>query len=194
MKKTKLTKIAILSFLLFALSSCYTYKTSFVGNIHQNAIGKSKNEILRTYGVPERITDDGANGSVLVYEQQSQTTISNAGGYSYGRSASVGGAIYNNGGMIGAQQTRSGQVSAMSGVSQTFNNKTFCYLYLNPEGIVYDFKSNYGAQFQDYRCFSKVKTWLFVGLTCVGVYPAVISIPVAIILQRKAKKNGEICK
>jgi len=52
-------------------------------------MGHNKNEILRTYGVPDRITDDGAGGSILVYEKYTQTTITNASFGTYGRSSTV---------------------------------------------------------------------------------------------------------
>lgn len=52
-------------------------------------MGHNKNEILRTYGVPDRITDDGAGGSILVYEKYTQTTITNASSGTYGRYSNV---------------------------------------------------------------------------------------------------------
>jgi hypothetical protein len=59
---------------------------------------------------------------------------------------------------------------------------------------VYDFKTNYGAQYEFNRCFNKTTTWVGVGISCLFLYPAIVTVPWAIIAQKKAKKNGIICK
>lgn len=181
----------------FTLTSCYsTYSSqTYKGNVHQEAIGKSKNEILRSYGIPDRTTDDGQGGTVLIYEKVTQTTVVNTGGVNYSQSQSVGGAIYNSQGVLGASQTQSGSVSQGYGYSQTSQNKTFCNLFLDEKNNVYDFKSNYGALFDTkyYRCFNKTNTWLLVGASVITIYGPIVTVPAAIIAQRKAKKKGEIC-
>ncbi|WP_157578853.1 hypothetical protein [Pontibacter roseus] len=179
---------------IFSLSSCYTTRYSYSGNVHQQTIGKSKNEILRNLGVPDRTEDDGAGGSILVYEKFTQTTIASANSASYARASTSGAAIYGNGGILAASDTRAGQVSAMNGISQTSTSKTFLYVFVNRNNMVYDFKSNYGALYDTSRCFNKTLTWVGVAGSALFVYPLVVTVPLAIIKQSKAKRNGEICQ
>ena len=186
------------NFLIFIgltlLTSCYSTYYTYKGNVHQQSIGQNKNQILRTYGVPDNTTDDGAGGSVLVYEKYTQTTTTNVNSGSYGRSSTLAGAIYGNGGIIGGSQTQAGSITSTNGISQTSTSKTFCYLFLDTNNIVYDFKTNYGAQYDRNRCFNGTLTLLGVGVSCALIYPAVVTVPWAIIAHRKAKKNGLICK
>jgi hypothetical protein len=177
------------------LTSCYSTYYTYKGNVHQQAIGQNKNQILRTYGVPDNTTDDGAGGSILVYERYTQTTTTNINSGSYGRSSTVGGAIYGNGGIIGGSQTQAGSISSTNGISQTSTSKTYCYLFLNNKNIVYDFKTNYGAQYDENRCFNKTTTWVNVIVYSIFIPPVIVAaVPLAIIAQKKAKKNGLICK
>jgi hypothetical protein len=192
MKKNINTIILIVIVLFY--SSCYSTYSSYKGNVHQQAIGKTKNEIMRSYGPPDQTQDDGAGGTIMMYEKFTQTTVTNGSSASYGRSSVVGGSIYGNNGVLSGADAVSGSVSSMSGVSQTSVDKTFCYLFLNKSNIVYDFKTNYGAQFEYNRCFDKTKTWLGVAASCFLVYPALVTIPWAIVAQGKAKKAGNICK
>ncbi len=185
--------LGLISFLTL-LTSCYSSYYTYKGNVHQQAIGQNKNQILRTYGVPDNTTDDGAGGSILVYEKYTQTTTTNINSGSYSRSSTAAGAIYGNGGIIGGSQTQAGSISSTSGISQTSTSKTFCYLYLDKNNIVYDFKTNYGAQYDYHRCFNKTLTWVSVGTSCLLIYPAFVTVPWAIIAQKKAKKKGLICK
>lgn len=198
LKKTKqMVKIKLFAIIIFAnlLTSCYSTYYTYSGNVHQRAIGQNKNQILRTYGIPDKTTDDGAGGSIFVYESYTQTTTTNINSGTYGRSLAYGGAIYDNGGIIGASQTQAGSVSSTYGVSETSINKTFCYLFLDKNNIVYDFKTNYGAQYEEYSCFSKTRTWLNVSVYCLLFPPVIVAaIPCAIIAQKKAKRKGMICK
>lgn len=178
---------------LLTLSSCYSTKYNYTGNVHEQAVGKSKNEILRLYGIPDKTEDDGDGGKILAYEKYTQTTRTNAGAYNYGNSSTVGGAIYGNGGILGATDTRSGSISQFGSVSQSSVDKQFCYLFLNNKGICYDFKSNYGAKYSSYSCFDKVLTWTSVAYSAIFIIPLPITITLALIEQKKAKKNGNIC-
>jgi len=176
------------------MSSCYSRYYTYKGNIHQEAVGKSKNDILRSYGPPERSQDDGAGGTIMIYEKFTQTTITNAGAATYGRSATEGGVVYGNGGIIGGSQTQSGSISSMNGISQTSTDKSYCYLFLNQNNQVYDFKTNYGAQYSFNKCFQPVTTWLGVGMSCLLIYPAIVTIPWATVAHIQAKKKGIMCK
>ena len=176
------------------MSSCYTTYSVYKGNVHQQAIGQSKNEILRSYGVPENIMDDGAGGIILVYEKYTQTTTTNSATGSYGSSSTTGGGIYGNGRVVGEQQTKVGAVSSSNEISQTSTSKTYCYLFLDSNNIVYDYKTNYGSLYDYNQCFNKKETWWWVRYSCLFIFPAVITIPWAIVEQKKAKKKGIICK
>lgn len=175
------------------LTGCYTtYSTqTYIGNSHQEAIGKSKNEILRSYGVPDKTTDDGQGGTILIYEKITETTVVNT----VGVSQSSGSVVYNSQGALGASQSRAGNISQGYGRSETTQNKTFCNLFLDNSGKVYDFKSNYGALYETQysRCFNKTNTWMLVGASVFTIYGPIVTVPTAIIMQRKAKKKGEIC-
>jgi hypothetical protein len=198
MKNQQIFKYFLLFLCCTTLSSCYTTATlsEYKGNVHQQAMGKTKNEVLRIYGPPDNTTDDGAGGTILMYEKYSTTTITNAGAATYGGANTIGAAIYGSGGIIGGSQTRGGAVSTMSGYSQKSTDKTYCYLYLNSKNVVYDFKTNYGAQY-DYksvRCFDGTMTWACVCLSALTVYGPIITVPWAIIAQSKARKKGELCR
>lgn len=188
-------KIKLLSIICLTqlLTSCYTRYYTYEGNVHQKSIGKTKNEILRLYGMPNQITNDGNGGSVLVYEKYTQTTVSNIGNTSYAGSTTYGGVVYNNNSILGGSRTNSMGVSSTRGISQTSTNKTYCNLFLNSDNIVYDFKTNYGEMYVTNRCFDRTLTWIGVGTSCLLLYPALVTIPWAIIAQKNAKKKGLIC-
>lgn len=179
---------------ILLMTSCYSTYNTYKGNVHQQAIGQTKNEILRSYGVPEKTTDDAAGGSIMIYEKFTQTTTTNVGSATYRRSAIVGKEIYGNGGLIAGNLAQAGTIVSTNGISQTSTDKTFCYLFLNKDNVVYDFKTNYGAQYDQNRCFNKTITWVGVGVSALFLYPAIVTIPWAIIEQKKATKNGMICK
>ena len=179
--------IIIFASLSFFLTSCYTTRYTYSGNVLDNVIGNNKNDILRTYGVPERTMDDGKGGSILIYEQFSQTTISNANVESYAKGSTSGAVIYGYGAAFGVSSTQSKQSTYASGYSQTFNTKSYRNIYLNQNNIAYDFQTNFGAKYNSSRCLSKGLTWL----SAIYLFP--IGIPIAIISINKAKKKGEIC-
>ncbi len=186
---------AISLFVLLIIStSCYTTYSTYKGNVHENTIGKTKNEILRSYGIPEKTEDDGAGGSVMVFEKITQTTITNSSTQTLDRSRSNGSVVYGNKGIIQANQNQGGQVSNTDVITQTTTNKDYCYIFLDPENVVYDFKSNYGAQYDYDKCFNKSLTWVSVGVSCLFVYPAIVTVPWAIISYQKAKNKDKICK
>lgn len=171
---------------MFFLQSCYTTYRVDRGNVHQQAIGKTKNEILRTYGVPNRTTSDAIGGEVLIYE--SRTAITN----SYGNSAAqtYGGAVYGNGAAYGAATG----YGATSSTTETSVEIRFVNLFIDRYGIVYDYKSNYGTQFSFEKCFNKTKTWVSVSFGALFFPPSlIITLPIGLGKQAKAKKEGKIC-
>ena len=162
--------VILLLITLASLSSCYTTRHTYSGNIHQQCIGKSKNEILRIYGAPDRIQDDGAGGSILVYEQLKLSSFSTSNAASYGRGSTVGTTIYNMGGKIDASDTQAVKVSTMNEISQTSINKPNCSIFVNAHNVVYDFKSNYGALYKTTKRLNKTLTCVTVVGTCVLLY------------------------
>lgn len=163
-------KYIIVILLLVSLSSCYTTRHTYSGNTHEQCIGKSESEILRIYGVPARIQDDGAGGSILVYEQLILTSFSTANAAGYGRGATVGVDIYNMGGKIDACDSGAVQGSSMNEISQTLINKPNCMIFVNAHNVVYDFKSNYGALYKTTKKLNKTLTFVTVAGSCLLLY------------------------
>ena len=192
--KFNLLKLAMILLITSVLTSCYTTYSIYKGNVYQDAIGLNKNQVLRNYGVPDKTTDDDAGGTIMMYEKFTQTTTVNANSGTYGKSNTVGAAVYGKNGVVAGKQTEHGSVSQMNGISQTSTDKTFHYFYLDKNNVVYDFNANHGAKYEYDRCFNKTLTWIGVGTSCLLIYPAIITVPWAIIAQSKAKKKGNICK
>src|ERR1035441_6084330 len=97
--------LIILIVIPLILNSCYInhqivhYKFEY--NAYQACMGKSKNEILRTMGVPNRSMSDGAGGEVLIYENTTITTQAYQSYITYGASQSASAAVYGNGSAVG---------------------------------------------------------------------------------------------
>lgn len=79
--KCKVTKGIIskcVAFLtLFCMTSCYTFTYTTVDptlELQEAWVGKSYNEIVRTFGAPNRTTPDGTGGSILIYEKTTALT------------------------------------------------------------------------------------------------------------------------
>lgn len=166
--KYKFVILLLITFL--SLSSCYTTRQTYSGNTHQQCIGKSKNEILRAYGVPDKVQDDGVGGSILVYEQLTQTSTLSAKADSHGRSLNSNAAIYNNSGIIDASDSQVGEVSSLHDKDQTSIIKPFCTIYVNAQNVVYDFKSNYGALYKKSKHLKKAATFVTVLTACILIY------------------------
>jgi hypothetical protein len=184
----------IITFLITSvifLSSCYSTKPVYTGNIHSRALGKTKNQILRSYGLPQRTESDGANGSILVYENSVETTVTNVGSFSSLNGGTNTGAIYGRNGIAAASRTQANVIGNTNAVTRRSLDVQYCYLFLDSVSKVYDFKSNYGAEFNDYeRCFDNVATTnlCVYSVATLVLWPVVI--PWAIIEKKKAKRNG----
>jgi hypothetical protein len=180
---------------LASLTSCYSTFYTYTGNSHAEFVGKTKNEILRTYGVPDKTSDDGNGGTILAYERQTLTTITNNTSNAYAAAKTYGAAVYNNAGIIGASSGRYGYTENSNGISETTLNKTYCYFYINKDNVAYDFKSNYGALYKPSVCYDVTKTWTSVALGTIVFFPsAIVTIPWAITSKKNAIKKGyKIC-
>jgi hypothetical protein len=191
-------RVLIMLFVALNMVSCYSsYTTSkFLGNTYQSGVGKSKNEILRTYGVPDRSSEDGAGGEVLIYEKITQTTVSNSNSQSYGASKAAGAAGYNKyGTAVGVGESRSASTTNGNSITQTSNEKTFVNYFVNKDGIVYDYKANCGDNYEysKNRCFMPGFTWLLIASS--AAYPPLLiaTVPVGVLLHVRAKKRNMIC-
>lgn len=186
MKKNTLMILSVI-----ILSSCYSTKPVYTGNVHSRSLGKTKNQILRTYGLPQRTESDGANGSVLVYENSVETTVTNVGSVSRLNGGTNAGAVYGRNGILGASRTQANVIGNTNAVTRRSVNVQYCYLFLDSQLKVYDFKSNYGAEYNDYeRCFDNVATTNLCVLSVGTLVLWPVVIPWAIIAKKKAKKNG----
>jgi hypothetical protein len=174
----------LLLFMAVFFSSCYSTGYLYKDTVHKKAIGRTKNEILRAnyYGVPDRTMDDGAGGSILIYETTVLTTTTNGEALGYSEWKGAENKIYNRNGMVS------------SSVSKTVLDKEFCHLFLDSVNVVYDFKSNYGNIYDTYKCFNKRKTWQLVAVSVIWFPSLIVTVPAALICQSKAKKAGKICK
>jgi len=179
--------LVILSAML--LQSCYMTKYTYTGNVLDDAIGKDKNQILRIFNVPDRTMDDGKGGTILIYENFSQTTISSASAYGQGSSQSRGSVTYGYGNIYGSSNTNSSARVNASGISQTYTTKIYRNIYLNSENIAYDYQTNFGGKYDSYRCLNKGLTW-GTSILFLNVLSPVVAIPVI----QNAKKKGKVCK
>jgi hypothetical protein len=139
------------SFLLscIMLFSCYSTYPIYKGNVHQEAIGKTKIDILKSYGVPSKTIDDGAGGMVLSFEKESLVTYSTGVTRSNYNLYANRGAVYTSGGINNASTTNSTTVSAV--------NVQYCHIYLDSNNVATDFRTNYGAIYDHQKCFSKLQ-------------------------------------
>lgn len=192
-------------------SAYYTvyYKTEYAGNQFDKYVGMEKNQILRELGVPDRTMDDGNGGEILVYEKITTTTttktVSQSSASAYQQSNSYGsynkaGVAATNGstaGYLGAGSARSTSSTGYDAASKsqtntsqnTTTNKTYVNFFVNDSNKCYDFKANYGDKYEKVKvdeCYNNTANWAWAII--IPLWP--ITIPVAIINQHTAKKNG----
>ena len=187
--KKLLFALCLLAFLL-SMSSCTFTKAIYTGNIHQSDVGKSKNEMLRTYGVPDRVTEDGTGGEVLVYEKLTTITSTNSTSSTTGQTNTYGAAAYGKGGVVAATYSKSGEVTNGSSLTKSSNEKEYVNLFVGKNGIVYDFKANTGGLYKYEKCFNKKVSKLAV------VYYGIVfppSLCVTLPLYFIKKKKYSIC-
>ena len=194
MMRILLYKLVVLLVIGFSVSSCYTVRASYAGNPHLRQLGQSKASIIANYGPPDRTSDDGSNGQVLIYEQVGQVSITNSSAASYSRYNTVGAAAYGNGAAVGASRTAGTQYATGSAYTQTTEVRAYKQFYVNPTNTVYFVRTNTGDEYTYSRCFDKGKSWTATGLSCLLVYPIIVTVPLTIIKQSQAKKRGEVCQ
>ncbi len=113
------------------LTACYT--TQYIALEPQyNEIwkGKTKAEILRTFGVADRIESDGEGGSILVYEKYSVTTQSSSTGSG---KATAYNNTYNNSVYVN---------SRAQNYTRTTENRNYKEFFINKDDICYHVRTN----------------------------------------------------
>ncbi|MDW8393418.1 MAG: hypothetical protein RMK52_04145 [Chitinophagales bacterium] len=175
-------------FLAFCWQSCYTTKYFYVGHELDAVIGMDKNQILRTYGVPDRTMDDGKGGSILIYENFTLTTISAASAYGLGQYNKQDDVIFSYGGVHAISSLNSSSLVNAMGVSHTVRNKWYRNIFLDTANIAYEYQTNFGGKYDSYKCLDKGLTWLC-SFAFLGILSPIVAVPVII----SAKKKGKIC-
>lgn len=121
----------------------------FVGNKFEEFKGKTVNEIMREMSVPNREMPDGADGKILIYEDIKFVTTSSNTHNTHSNSASYGSAVagYNYRGNPQVNSNAYGYSSTTNtdrGKSVSEEQKKYVNFFINPEGVCYDVKANYG--------------------------------------------------
>ena len=126
----------------------------------------------------------------MIYEKSVETTTTNVGSVSRLNSGTNAGAIYGGGGIIAGSRTQANVIGNTNAITRTSTEVQYCYIFLDSTQKVYDFKSNYGAEYDYIKCFDNLTTtYLCVASVCC-VFPAPIVIPCAIIAKKRAIKKG----
>ena len=107
------------------------------------------NEIMREMSVPNREMPDGADGKILIYEDIKFVTTSSNTHNTHSNSASYGSAVagYNYRGNPQVNSNAYGYSSTTNtdrGKSVSEEQKKYVNFFINPEGVCYDVKANYG--------------------------------------------------
>lgn len=186
-------KITVLA-LSFSTTSCYTVRQSYVGNSHLQQLGQSSSSIMANYGPPDRTTSDGSSGQILIYEQIAQVSYTNASASSYSRYGTNSAALYGNGAAVGASRTAGAQYSTGNAFTQTSEIKAYKQFFVNNQNVVYFVRTNTGDQYSYSKCLSPGKTWALAGCGILYWPTLFVTVPVAAIVNAKAKKNGTTCK
>lgn len=115
----KIIKLLLLTFLgCFLMSSCYvTTLVPLQDDYNQAYKGQTSNEIITQFGAPDRQTDDGAGGRILVYEETEFRTVATAENVNYFTRTYTPG-------------------------SRTTSNTAYIQFYINQNGVCYGVKTN----------------------------------------------------
>lgn len=121
----------------------------FIGNKFDEFKGKTVNEIMREMSVPNREMSDGADGKILIYEDiKFVTTSSNTHStktFSSSYGTSVAGYNYRGNPQVNSNAYGSSSTTnSDNGRSVSEEQKKYVNFFINPEGVCYDVKANYG--------------------------------------------------
>jgi hypothetical protein len=111
--------IFLLVLIAVFITSCFASQ-----NTMQSWIGKTKAELYQRFGPPERITDDGQGGEILIYEKTDE-----GGGSNQQNSVSP-------------NQSNSAAMSLYTPVNIQHDKVTYIKMfYCNKQGIIYHWRS-----------------------------------------------------
>ena len=112
----------IATIIIILISGCYTIKVTPIADVMNNELGLTENNIVLKYGAPSRTTDDGAGGKILVYEKTSYQTKTN-----YYRAPNYNTIL----------------LPTATSSSNTNEIKMYINFFINKDGIVYNWRTNY---------------------------------------------------
>lgn len=144
-----------------ALSSCYSTYTEYYTvddfpAFRNKCIGMTHNQIVTSLGAPQRTESDGNNGSILIYEKSTTTSVSTS--VATKENVNIFTGTYTPGVRSAAQQT-------------TTTNYT--QYFINSNNICYDVKTNIPMTHQEagntYRKKSFWKSFLLGEVIVLGV-------------------------
>lgn len=179
----KINLILMTVFCLLSLNSCWekryflnNSKREYLGNPYKEMQGKTKNQILQAMSAPDRITEDGMGGEIMVYENFE--TVTTSSGYSSSSSSSASGAVagydrYGRPAAVGVSQT-SGN-SGYNSQTVTQNQKSYVNFFVDKNGVCYKVNTNIGDRYTDAptECYktanSSVLWWLMPPFTPIGI-------------------------
>lgn len=132
MKKNIYITLAAVSVLL-GLSSCGTTYVSVEPDANKAWVGKPHSEIVKTYGAPDRETEDGLGGKILIYEEGRvvETGVAN--------SAPTYGPHF--GGLYGFYYHMNEPVNT-SYTSEKTLEVDYAHFFIDPNGVCYQVKTN----------------------------------------------------
>lgn len=128
-------------------------------------------------------------GEILIYESFTETTLSSASAYGQGKTEENSNVTYGYNSIYGNSKTRTSAQVKSYGVSKTFTSKEYRNIYIDPNGVVYNYQTNFGGLYDSDRCLDKGKTWL---VSVLYLWPLAPLVAVPVI--SKAKKKGKVCK
>lgn len=178
--------VCMLLFCLFTLNSCWVKQSvtvtdkapQYLGNRYKDMKGSTKQQILLDMGASDRTMADGKGGEILIYENKTLVTQSDAVAVSTtsSRSAAVAGQTYggNPAVVAGGSSTSVGDYSSLT---TTREEKAFVHFFINSNGICYDVKCNVGDRWSAaqthqgcYKTANKSLLWfLMPPLTLYGI-------------------------
>ena len=159
--KISLFKIVIFMFTACLFTSCTvsrTYEVSKISEYTNLFVGKSHNQIVTSLGAPDRQVSDGANGTILIYEQTtiSSNSVQTAYNVNYYTNTYTPG-VYTN----------------------TYAKTSYLHLYISPNGICYKVNTNhkkYVTEVDEEATAKSKKTAKIMGITlgCLSVVEIIV--------------------
>ena len=165
--KISLFKIVIFMFTACLFTSCTvsrTYEVSKISEYTNLFVGKSHNQIVTSLGAPDRQVTDGANGTILIYEQTtiSSNSVQTAYNVNYYTNTYTPG-VYTN----------------------TYAKTSYLHLYISPNGICYKVNTNhkkYVTEVDEEATAKNKKTAKIMGITYGSILGAALLMSLIIIL------------